>query len=246
MHRFFLIRHGQSRANAGLATTAPKDVELTTQGYEQARKIAVFLEKYAALNLIVTSRYLRTKQTAMPTREIFGDVPHEEWRVEEFTYLLPGYMGYSTVDDRRPLVDAYWEQCQPTFTDGLHSKLFDGLISTGSESFVVFISRVQGFIRLLKETAYGCENIAIFSHEQFINAVLWSLTRKPGPIDEIAMRDFRNYFNNNRIPNGAIVELQFRRSHDAWTQGLIIEHLKLTMQEPIPARAANVIGAGKS
>lgn len=239
MHRFFLIRHGQSRANAGLATIAPKDVELTSQGYEQARNIAAFLKKYTALNLIVTSRYLRTKQTAKPTRDEFPFVPHEEWNVEEFTYLSPGYMGYSTIDDRRPLVDAYWEQCQPSFTDGRGSTLFDGLINPSSESFDAFINRVHGFIRLLKETSYGCENIAVFSHEQFINAVLWSLTRKPASIDSGAMRNFRDYFNNNRIPNGAIVELQFRRSQDAWTYELIEEHLK--QREPERALpAANV------
>lgn len=233
MHRFFLIRHGESLANAGLATIVPKDVELTSQGYVQAQKIAVFLKEYTALNLIVTSSYLRTKQTAGPTRDEFRFVPHEEWRVEEFTYLLPGYLGYSSVDDRRPLVDAYWEQCQPSFTDSRGSKSFAPLFSTGSESFDAFISRVQGFIRLLKETAYGCENIAVFSHEQFINAVLWSIIRKPATINADAMRDFRDYFNNNRIPNGAIVELKFRKSQDGWTYELIEEHLKQT--EPKPA-----------
>src|SRR5579872_1610726 len=196
MHRFFLIRHGQSQANAGLATIAPKDVELTSEGYEQARKIAVFLREYTALNLIVTSRYLRTKQTAYQTRCEFRLIPHKEWKVEEFTYLSPEYFGNSTIYERRPLVDAYWDQHEPSFKDGY-----------GSESFNDFMGRVQGVTRKLKKAASKGETIAVFSHEQFISAVLWSLNDEPARDDPEAMRAFRNYFNSHRIPNGSIVEV---------------------------------------
>ena len=106
MHKFFLIRHGESQSNAGLATTEPKAVELTSLGHQQATQIAAFLKEYTSLNLIVTSAYLRTKQTATPTKEIFHKSA-EEWEVQEFTYLSSMHQEQSTTEDRKPLVELY-------------------------------------------------------------------------------------------------------------------------------------------
>jgi len=239
MHRLFLIRHGQSWTNAGRGNIAPQDVGLTTMGNEQARRIAAFLKDYASLTLMVTSSYLRTKQTAEPTKREFRSVPLEEWDVQEFTYLSPAYFGYSTIHDRRPLVDAYWEQKDPTYEDE------DG---KDSESFIQFINRVQNFImqmnRRLNKTTLKNENIAVFSHEQFINAVLWYIKYRPTTIDAQAMMGFRNYFHQNRIPNGTIEELKFRRNQDGWTLEFTEEHLKPPVQELISANLVSGIGAG--
>src|SRR5260370_2613134 len=129
----FLIRHGESQSNAGLPTTGPKNVTLTPRGREEARHVANFLKFYPYLDLIVTSPYLRAKETAESTisMPLFRSVPEEEWNVQEFTYLSSMHQEQSTAEERRPLVDAYWEQCQPSFVDG-----------TGSESFAQFIERM--------------------------------------------------------------------------------------------------------
>src|SRR5205807_949667 len=102
------------------------------------------------LDLIVTSSYLRTKQTAKPTIREFRSATLEEWKVEEFTYLSPEYFGNSTIHERRPLVEVYWEEHQPSFMDG-HD----------SESFNDFMGRVQSFIKQLKKAANKGENIAV-------------------------------------------------------------------------------------
>lgn len=232
MHRIFLIRHGQSQSNAGLATIGPENVALTSQGREQAERIAAFLkEKNTPLNLIVTSAYLRTKQTAAPTKEVFPHTPEEEWAVHEFTYLWSMHQEQSTVEERRPLVEAYWEQCLPSFIEDLGAGL--SYVSFKSESFTFFIDRVQAFLRQLKDAAYDrCENIAVFSHEQFITAALWIIKHSPVEISSKEMRDFRDFFNRNRIPNGAIVEIKVRRSHEVWSYELITEHLKHAAPEP--------------
>lgn len=236
MHRIFLIRHGESQANAGLATIDPENVALTPRGYAQAECIANFLRSYTSLNLIVTSAYLRTKQTAAPTKKVFRTIPEEEWEVHEFTYLWSMHGEQSTAEERKPLVDAYWEQCQPSFVDNL------GTGSFKSESFKVFIGRIQAFLRRLKDAAYDRrENIAIFSHEQFITAVLWFIDRRPVEISSEEMRDFRDFFNLNRIPNGAIVEVKVRRSHDAWPY----QHLKYAASEPeLPVVEADSLPTG--
>src|SRR2546421_386547 len=133
MSTVFLIRHGESQSNAGLATTGPRHVMLTPRGREQARDIANFLRLYPSIDIIVTSPYLRTKKTAELTTSmpLFRSVAQEEWDVQEFTYLSSMHQELSTAEERRPLVDAYWEQCQPSFVDG-----------SGSESFAQFIDRV--------------------------------------------------------------------------------------------------------
>jgi 2,3-bisphosphoglycerate-dependent phosphoglycerate mutase len=227
MNKIFLIRHGESQSNVGLATTDPREVGLTLRGHKQAEQIAVFLRDYTALNRIVTSAYVRTKQTAKPMSMTFPTASMEERAIQEFTYLSPAYIGYSTVYERRPLVDAYWEQCDPSFNDG-----------HGSESFKAFMDRVQGFIRQLKDKR---ENIAIFSHEQFISAVLWFLKYQPTEITSDVMRDFRNFYDQNRILNGAIVEISVRHSRDSpdvWFCRYITHHLGCPEPEPSPVKPA--------
>ena len=234
MHRMFLIRHGQSQTNAGGRNSDPKAVELTTIGNEQARRIAAFLKSYTSLNLIVTSSYVRTKQTAGPTIREFRYVPHKEWEVQEFTYLSPAYFGYSNIHERRPMVEAYWEQSNPGYNNG-----------KGSETFSDFILRVERFITRSTRSALKTENLAIFSHEQFINGVLWCLKGRPTLIDTNAMRDFRHYCQENRISNGSIKELKLCKGQDGWTFELTGEHLKQPVHELDPDILANYVSVAK-
>src|SRR5947207_12823321 len=87
MHKFFLIRHGESQSNAGLATADPKNVALTSGGNEQAAQIAAFLKEYTSLNLIITSAYLRANQTAASTKDAFRIWYPEEGEAHEYSYL---------------------------------------------------------------------------------------------------------------------------------------------------------------
>lgn len=211
----FLIRHGESQSNAGLPTAEPKNVALTPRGYEQARHIGHFLASYPSLDLIVTSPYRRTKQTAESTisMPMFHSIPEEEWDVQEFTYLSSMHQEQSTIEGRRPLVDAYWEQCQPSFVDG-----------PGSESFAQFIDRVHAFIVRLQGTTY--DTIAVFSHEQFITAVLWLIERGSVEMSAQTMREFRDFLNRTPLPNGAIVQVKVRHSQAPWSYERFTEHLK--------------------
>src|SRR5260370_4598511 len=210
----FLIRHGESQSNAGLPTTGPKNVTLTPRGREEARHVANFLKCYPYLDLIVTSPYLRAKETAESTisMPLFRSVPEEEWNVQEFTYLSSMHQEQSTAEERRPLVDAYWEQCQPSFVDG-----------TGSESFAQFIERVQAFITHLQDTAH--DTIAVFSHEQFINAVLWLIERGSVEASAQAMQEFRDFLKRNSLLNGTIVQLKVHHSQAPWSYERITDHL---------------------
>lgn len=214
MSNILLIRHGESESNAGLPTTCPERVELTEQGIEQAEYIAEYLKSQVPPDLIVTSSYERTKQTAAPTMSRFPFVPKDQWLVHEFTYLASSLLlvESSTVIDRRPLVEGYWETCDPSYADG-----------PKAESFRQFIWRVRGVIKRLKESSH--ETIAIFSHEQFICAVRWLSERNPVMLDEETMRDFRDILKSGTLPNGAILRMQFDDTEESPQWQLITSHL---------------------
>lgn len=215
----FLIRHGESEANVGLPTCLPECGGLTQRGREQALDVAGFLRNYP-LDLIVTSPYIRAKQTAEPTSAVFrsmsGRVPVEEVQsVREFTYLSPGRWRSSTAEDRRPVVDTYWQMAEPDYVDG-----------PGAESFKEFSIRVNTFLEQIKMVEREYENIAVFSHEQFISAVLWLENHNPDEISAPAMHDFRTLLDSKLIPNGAIVHLEFSHHDDSWNYKVITSHLK--------------------
>jgi broad specificity phosphatase PhoE len=221
MSIILLVRHGESKSNAGLPTSCPKLVELTGKGLKQAEDIAYILKSQPAPELIVTSSYLRTQQTAKPTRLAFPFVPEEEWPVHEFTYLSPSYWNEDTTSkDREPLVKAYWETCDPAYVDG-----------PGSESFVLFIKRIKQFLFRLRETSH--DTIAVFSHEQFICAFLWCLQLGWLNLTQDDMKDYREFLDANPIPNGGIVRVQFDDDYASWNYAMIAPYYKT----PIPIRA---------
>lgn len=222
MSTIFLIRHGESQSNAGLPTSSPDVVELTDRGWKQAEDITrLFEEAQIHPDLIVTSSYKRTKQTAAPTTLAFPNALEEEWSVEEFTYLSSWHQELSTMTERRPMVEVYWDIANPTLVD-----------KAGSESFKQFIVRVQKVIKRLKQTRL--ETIAMFSHEQFICALLWLLQReqftgKPGKDD---MRKYRNFQLSLKIPNGAIVRLDLSDKQEWRQHEMKTSHLKELIKVP--------------
>jgi 2,3-bisphosphoglycerate-dependent phosphoglycerate mutase len=191
----WFIRHAESEANAGLSTIDPIHVALTPNGQEQAEKIAQFFPYPPSL--IIASAYIRTQQTAYPLCTRFPWVPKEVWPVHEFTFLALDSDRKTTAQDRRPLVEAYWQDSNPYYIDG-----------EGAESFDHFIKRVRGMLNRLMYREE--EFIAVFSHEQFIRAVVW-LSLVDSLIMCSDMRSFRDFLNAYSMPNGSIVQIQFMK-----------------------------------
>ncbi len=68
----FLVRHAEKQvAAAGQPMTSPNDPPLTEEGKTRAKNLARMLSK-AGINTIITSQFLRTKQTAEPLAESLG------------------------------------------------------------------------------------------------------------------------------------------------------------------------------
>ena len=83
----WLIRHGQSTANAGLPSADYEEVPLTALGHRQAREVARRVERQP--DLLIVSPFLRAKETAGPIRERWPGSLCEVWPIQELTYLSP-------------------------------------------------------------------------------------------------------------------------------------------------------------
>ena len=65
----------------------------------------------------------------------------------------------------------------------------------------------------------------MFSHEQFICALLWLSQRDPVNLCRETMQEFKDFLSKKPLTNGAIVCVQFDDSHDPWQYETITSHL---------------------
>ncbi len=155
--RAVFIRHGQSTGNAGVPCHDLASIELTELGWRQAREVARAWTETPSL--IVTSPYLRARQTAEATIQRFPVVPVEVWPIEEFTYLQPSQWNGTRSSERMPHLERYWTDADPAYCDG-----------EGAESFGALLRRAEAVLARL--AALPSPGLAyVFSHGQFIQAV---------------------------------------------------------------------------
>ncbi len=155
--RAIFIRHGQSTGNAGIPCHDLALLELTELGRQQSREVAISWTETP--DLIVTSPYLRTQQTAAPTIKKFPNVPVEVWPIQEFTYLQPVRWNGTLSSERMPHIERYWSEADPEYSDG-----------EGAESFATLLDRARAALDRL-ETLSAASLVYVFSHGQFIQAV---------------------------------------------------------------------------
>ncbi|WP_067476531.1 histidine phosphatase family protein [Actinomadura hibisca] len=192
--RAWLIRHGQSESNAGLPTHGPGAAPLTERGRAEAAGVAAAFGGPPAL--IVSSDFVRARETALPARRRFPEVPYEEWPVQEFTYLGQLHGPGTTNAQRRPYAEAYWDRSDPHHVAGEDGESFQNLIDRARDLLA----------RLTVVMERG--SVAVFTHGLFMRAVAWTLATgitEPGPDD---MRAFRRFMDVFRTPNGSVIELR--------------------------------------
>jgi len=153
----WLIRHGQSTANAGLPTSQYDEVPLTARGREQAREVAALVQRQP--DLLIVSPFLRARATAEPIRARWSRTRCETWPIHELTYLSPERCRGTTPETRRPLIEAYWQRCDPDYRDG-----------PDAESFRCFMTRLADFHQCL--LAVDGDFVVVVGHGQFFHAYL--------------------------------------------------------------------------
>jgi 2,3-bisphosphoglycerate-dependent phosphoglycerate mutase len=193
----WLIRHGQSQANAGVATEHPSSIALTDLGHEQARMVSGQVQGIP--DQVVVSPFIRTFHTAQPLLDKLeaegARVPVLQWPIQEFTYLSPVRCRGTTAQDRKAWAQAYWERADPDWEDG-----------DGAESFRQLMRRVDAFsMQLAASPGWS----VVFGHGMFFKAFLIALEHG-FDVSPLSMRRYRALESSAPIHNAQIIKLSAR------------------------------------
>lgn len=206
----WLIRHGESAANAGLATPSADTIPLTEKGIKQAELFAGYFPETPSL--IVVSPYLRTQETANPLKNRFKSANTEIWDIQEFTYLSQSRCGVSTILERKPLVQEFWKRSEARYCDG-----------DGAESFSNFVGRINDTLEKLRDLEH--ETIAVFTHGQFIRSLMWLILTGKEEIGDREMKTIYNFMVSVPYPNTAFIKLRFI-GKEIYLSPISTEHLE--------------------
>jgi len=222
MKELWLVRHAQSQGNAGLKTESTQSNPLTELGVQQAQDAANYLVKVVEPDVIIHSPYVRTEQTAEPfinqvnyrpytiswqwtdpmmllpsdDKANKPPTPVEVWDIQEYTYLSAVKYANTSMEERLPAREEYWDNMNPDYTDG-----------DGAESFSQMIGRVERFIRHFLQSRYG--TAVAFTHGQFMKAVLCLLQAEGMHGRLPTMGEFYALHMGMDIPNTGIIKLNF-------------------------------------
>lgn len=187
----WLLRHGESTSNAGLPVNGHGEVPLTAIGEAQATAAAAQLPH--APDLLIDSPFLRARASADAIARRWPSVRRETWPIQEVTYLSPARCVGTTRHTRQPIVDAYWQRCDPDYVDG-----------PDAESFATFMRRVEAFHRRL-QTVDAAFVVAV-GHGQFFAAYRHALARGFAVTPDW-MRGYRDAETAAPLGNGEFVRL---------------------------------------
>lgn len=186
----YMIRHGESIANAGLPSSDFSTIPLTPLGHEQSARLANGWSD--APSLIAASPYLRAQQTAVPLREKFKSVPFVTWGVEEFSFLNLCMFPPMTRDERKSLVDDYWQRCDPSEKHA------------GAESFEEFWGRVLAFQRQVEQ--FDGERLVVVTHGFFMRGFEFGRTYGFGKCSRVLMNDLYSWLPPSPHTNACVIE----------------------------------------
>lgn len=148
---FLFLRHGESRANAGLATDDAASIPLTARGEDQARSLSRHF--LVSPHLVVSSPYLRARRTASLALAHHSGVKIDIWPIQEFTYLAKDRCAGTNMADRAGWVSDYWRRCDPDYCDG-----------AGAENFRQLVARARNGAPSGKSERSGCADCLVRSH----------------------------------------------------------------------------------
>ena len=211
MHEIWFVRHGESEANAGLSSKDPASIPLTLTGEKQAVQVSRIWPKQPSH--IIHSPYSRALATAQPTIKRFPSVVHEEWAIQEFTYLSPSKCSNTTARQRLPWVEEYWHRNDPNYIDGEGAESFSNLLERVSQALSSF--------RVLSSNDF----CAVFTHGMYMSAVLFSIFTgfsKPTPQ---SMALFRLFNQTTPVPNGAILKCTINEQGEIFASSFCTSHL---------------------
>lgn len=199
MRKIYFVRHGQSVCNVGGVTMEHAEIPLTGTGKAQAHLLAQLLPERPAEVLV--SPFKRARSTAAPYCEKHNVVPWVQSVLREFetfdTELIAGMNG----DQRKPVIDVYWDEASPSKRMG-----------DRAETFQEFDARVNTFMECVMPTLQ--DRTVVFGHGMWLACLVWKLLGFKCQ-DVLGMKSFRAFQLGLPMPNGAIYEI-IELAKDEW------------------------------
>lgn len=226
MPDIYIVRHGQSAANAGEVTHDPAQIPLTSMGRQQAVDLSTLLD--IRPSAIITSHYKRAKDTALPFSQRWEVEPSELPLLHEFVTLSPGVVNGTSVDFRKPMVDAYWEAADPVVQHG-----------SDSESFTQFSGRVSEFRDRLDTLQH---ETVIFGHGMWFAMLIWQL-QGFGWQDGLSMATFRRYQLALPMPNCGVYVLR-SQGQGVWAVSFLEHIYRKLLQDSSSDARGKLMGGG--
>ncbi|MGH1350599.1 MAG: histidine phosphatase family protein [Methyloligellaceae bacterium] len=191
----WFVRHGESVTNAGGIWLDQTTVPLTPTGHKQAQLASAALTEKPSL--IITSPFIRTKETAGPTLNKWPDVKHEEWQVQEFCSICSERRGLLTSEEKEEIFSM--ARADPDYRDGETAESFNGLIQ-----------RVDNAIEHLTNRPEN--KIIMFSHGYFLSALFYCLSNRD--LTPVSHMELEEYNKTRPIANTVIVNYKFHSGRD--------------------------------
>lgn len=170
---------------------AHAEIPLSPLGMEQAQRLAKFLTVNPAR--VLTSSYLRARQTAEPFCERVGMTPEVHPLLHEFSALDSDLVAGMLGAERRPVADAYWKASDPA---ARHGPL--------AETFAEFNSRVAGFVAEMPSLP---DRTVMFGHGIWFGLLCWQLQGFEAS-NLAGMREFRAFQRGMAMPNCAVYSIE--------------------------------------
>jgi len=112
MGKLILVRHGESTGNKErVYATKPHELALTEEGERQAREAGAKIAQLFQVEAVVSSVYVRARETARIIAEVLGLPTHVEQNLHERhagTYMGKPYESMLTAPDRDPKQPWLW------------------------------------------------------------------------------------------------------------------------------------------
>lgn len=191
MKTIFIVRHGQSTANAGQASNNPALIPLTATGVQQASDLAQLLHWRASS--VITSHYERAKDTAQPYCDRWQIEPTREPLLHEFVTLSPALVMDQDMATRMPQVNDFWARADVNYRHG-----------ADSESFADLSQRVARVRQTLDQYQDGS---MLFGHGLWFALLIWQM-QGFSTDDGHAMQAFRRWQLALPMSNCAVYRLR--------------------------------------
>jgi len=174
MGRIYLVRHGQSAANAQEVIQGPRiDAELSELGRRQAASVAEALAT-VPLQAVYTSPLARARQTAQAVADVHARQPAHEARQAVAVQVVPELyemdygrfvgQGYGAIKDEMEQVLDAWRL---------------GFVETpfpGGESALLAQHRIRPFAQRLVQQADAGRELAVVAHGRINRVLLATVT----------------------------------------------------------------------